>query len=388
MLKAVIFDMDGVLIDSEPLHAKAAVLTFQTLGVELPISVCYEYVGCTNSYFYGDLKRRYGINMELAKLLKLAACTKEHLVRTEGYPAIPHVCNLVRDLRRNKIPIAIASSSTLEEIRDNMTAIGIADDFDLFVSGTEVAHSKPFPDIFLKAAQKLGVEPEDTLIIEDSSFGVQAAKAAGAACVGFLNPNSGKQDLHLADIIVEGFEEIDTLFLTQVWERFRNYPLTLTKTERILLRELCMEDFDAHYKLLLHPQIEAALLTPVGSHSDEQEKLQAYIDTMYRFYGYGLWGIFERSGNRLIGRCGLQPFSMNGTIYTEIGYYIDPEVQKRGYAYEAASQTLRLAKERYDLSRIYARIRPENTASLALIHKLGFQREGMFEDHLLYYIDL
>ena len=336
MLKAIIFDMDGVLIDSEPLHAKAAVMALKRFGISISIDYCYRFIGTTTRHMYETVIETYHPQVSLDELIQADHECKDYLIRTEGYPAIPYICRLVRDIRAAGLLTAVASSSTMEEIKANTAAIGISDCFDRLISGTQVPNPKPAPDIFLKAAADLGVLPEETIIIEDSSFGIRAGKAAGAACVGFANQNSGKQDLSQADLIVEGFEEVDVSLLTQVWERFRGFPLT-------------------------------AAVTP--------------------FYGYGLWGVFLQEGGTLIGRCGLSPFRLNDSAAVELGYYISPQYQRQGFGYEAASRTLLLARERYGLTAVYARVSADNVASLHLIRRLGMQAAGTDGSKLLFRIE-
>jgi len=84
------------------------------------------------------------------------------------------------------------------------------------VSGSELAHSKPHPEIFVRSAQIAGSEPEECIVIEDSKNGVTAAKAAGMKCIGFLNPNSGVQELSKADVIVKSFEEVSADFIKKL----------------------------------------------------------------------------------------------------------------------------------------------------------------------------
>ncbi len=387
MLKAVIFDMDGVLIDSEPLHAKAAVMALARFQISISMEYCYRFIGTTTRHMYETTIEDYHLQASLEDLLAADKECKDYLIRTEGYPAIPHVCRLVREIHDTGLLTAVASSSTMEEIRTNTAAIGISDCFDLFVSGTQVPNPKPAPDIFLKAAADLGVLPEETVIIEDSSFGIRAGKTAGAACVGFANPNSGRQDLSMADLVVEGFEEVDVTLLTQVWERFRDLPLTVAVTPRIILRELCAEDAPDLFRLNSDPSIRAALTNPASSLSEERDILEAYIRNIYRFYGYGLWGVFRKEDAALIGRCGLSPFRLNDSAAVELGYYISPQYRRQGFGYEAASRTLNLAKEQFGLRNVYARTSEDNTASLHLLHRLGMHPAGQDGSLLLFQIE-
>lgn len=325
MLKAVIFNMDGVLTDSEPLHAEESV---------------------------------------------------------------PDVCRLVRELKASGYLTAAVSSSTPGEMKATAASLRLPDCFDRLLSDAEVPCPRPAPDVFFKAAVELGVDPFETLIIEDTRAGVQAARAAGAACIGFVNPNSGKQDLSGASMLVEGFEEVDTLFLTQVWERFAGRPLTILETERLLIREFSADDFEALYRLNQIPEISASLLHPISGERLEREKLQAYIDTVYPFYGYGCFGVFLKDSDRLVGCCGLEPVTSDGTARIELGYCIDPDYQKLGYGFECVSGLLRISAERFGVDEVYARIAPNNTPSKKLAQKLGLKECEKDGEMQLYKINL
>ena len=92
------------------------------------------------------------------------------------------------------------------------------------MSGEQVKNPKPAPDVFLETAKQMGLDPEECLILEDSANGCRAAKAAGIVCIAYFNPDSGKQDLSSADMVIEGYEEIDTAFLEKVYCHGRHLP--------------------------------------------------------------------------------------------------------------------------------------------------------------------
>ena len=131
-----------------------------------------------------------------------------HPVGNEKLEPVTGIPGLLAEIKDAGLKLGLASSSGRDFIEIVLTKLDILDYFDVIVSGEEVEKSKPDPDIFLKTAGNLGVNPEDCLVIEDSRHGVKAAILAGMKCIGFRNPNSGTHDLSLADAVVHSITDI------------------------------------------------------------------------------------------------------------------------------------------------------------------------------------
>jgi HAD superfamily hydrolase (TIGR01509 family) len=196
---AVIFDMDGVLVDSEPLYMAVERQSFARYGIELNEGEQSRFVGTSQQQMWREIKVMYGLEVAIADLIAehqrqvLRVLEQSHLV------AMPGVTWLIEELKKRGIPCALASSSPRQLVECVLTRIGLTDCFAHMICGDEVRLSKPEPEIFLVAAERLGVAPHRCLVIEDSHHGVTAAKAAGMQCIGLLNPNSGEQSLEGAD---------------------------------------------------------------------------------------------------------------------------------------------------------------------------------------------
>ncbi len=209
MVKGIIFDMDGVLVDSEPLHKEVEQQMLKELGVDLPHDEHVKFAG-VGLQFWNVIKKRYGYNRDVTAEWLHAEKSRRYFEALTTHPIIPikGVVEVVAELKKRNIPVAVASSSSSVLIQKVLKAIGINEDISIAVSGEDVPNNKPFPDIFLRTAELLHLDPSDCVVVEDSVNGVQAAKAAGMACIAFFNPNSGKQDLSQADHIVNSISAV------------------------------------------------------------------------------------------------------------------------------------------------------------------------------------
>lgn len=210
MLKCVIFDMDGVIIDSEPIHLQIAVDYCRELGLLLTDEEFNSFVGTSDREMFTILKKKYGLEESLETMVEtFSEHCREHVRLDRELEAISGVEELIHELQNKNILLAVASSSARKSIETVLNKFNLAQYFSLIVSGAELEQSKPAPDIFLRTAALLGVNPVECVVIEDSANGVRGAKAAGMKCIGYRNPNSGLQDLSPADMLIKSFNEIN-----------------------------------------------------------------------------------------------------------------------------------------------------------------------------------
>lgn len=371
VLKAVIFDMDGVIIDSEPMHARANVLALKKFNVDVPLSYCYEFIGSTTYYMCQKMIEDFHLDASPEALLLANNEMKEYLLNTEGHTVVPYIIDLIKDLHLHGIRMIIASSSPASAIEEVMQSMQIEQFFEGYISGMQIENPKPAPDIFLAAVKQLGLKKDECIIIEDSKNGVNAAFAADITCIGFVNPNSGNQDLSKAAILVEGFDEIDYKFINKVYQHDHMEPATILTTNRIILRELSVDDIDElcriYSELKTIQFLDTMLIDPIL----EKEKHIAYIKNMYQLYGFGLWGVFRKEDNRLIGRCGIEFKIIDGKEEYEIGYLIANEYQRQGYGSEAADAVIKYCFEELQIPSIVAIIDKKNLPSIQLANKLN-----------------
>ncbi len=206
-MKAVIFDMDGVLTDSEPLINAAAVAMFRERGLVVQPEDFLPFVGTGEDRYIGGVAEKYRFPLEIAPAKK-----RTYEIYLDLVPrllrAFPGAQNLVRTCQRAGLKIAVASSADLIKIVANLRQIGLPpESWDAIVSAEDATHKKPAPDLFLAAARKLGFAPTECVVIEDAINGIQAAKAAGMRCLAVAQTFPAEK-LGAADLVRSSLENV------------------------------------------------------------------------------------------------------------------------------------------------------------------------------------
>ncbi|MDR1558343.1 MAG: HAD family hydrolase [Clostridiales bacterium] len=205
----VIFDMDGVLIDSQPLHFEIDLEVLRTAGASPTRADVERRAGMANRDRWPEYKREFGLSLSVDKLIDLHVGILMKLFRESSLCPINGIPELLKLLKVTGIKTAVASSSSMALINLVMEKLRVTSYFDDLVTGEDVKNGKPAPDVFIKAAACLNVKPAQCVVIEDSANGVLAAKRAGMRCVAYANPTSGEQDLSPADMIIDSFGQIN-----------------------------------------------------------------------------------------------------------------------------------------------------------------------------------
>lgn len=210
MIQTVIFDMDGVIVDTEPVHHYAYHQHFTDLNIEVSPEMYATFTGYSTKNTYQKLKENFTIPFEVEELIdKKRAIFNDAFDKKEDLYLIEGVEDLIKDLYANGIQLVLASSSANVTIQRVFDRFGLHRYFTHIVSGEDFPQSKPDPAIFIQAAFLSGTPTENCIVIEDSTNGVKAANAAGIYCVGYNSVNSKLQDLSLADIVIQHFNELD-----------------------------------------------------------------------------------------------------------------------------------------------------------------------------------
>jgi len=209
-IKAIIFDMDGVIIDSEPLYYQIQKGFFKELGFSVSKQEYNTFIGAGMQLLWEKLHSKHNLPYTVEQLVAMnnvliykTFSNSDSLRATDGF------YSFLTYIKEMGIKTAVASSTSKKIINVILSRLGVIHEFDVIISSEEVLLGKPEPDIFLRAANKLNLKPTNCIVIEDSKNGVEAAGKAGMRCIGFSNVNSGNQDLSSANIIVESFTDID-----------------------------------------------------------------------------------------------------------------------------------------------------------------------------------
>ncbi|MDY7100276.1 MAG: hexitol phosphatase HxpB [Actinomycetota bacterium] len=217
-MKAVIFDMDGVLIDSEPLWQEAEIEVFGTIGVELDNEMCAQTTGLRIDEAVAHwFDRRPWPGPTVAEVAATVVDRVSALITERGRP-LPGLSPLLDLLAERGVPLAVASSSPIGLIETVITHLGHDDLFSVVHSATNEPLGKPHPGVYLTAASLLGVHPTECLAFEDSVNGVLAAKSARMRCVAVPAPTDRADPrFAIADAVVPSLDAIDTDLLDRLW---------------------------------------------------------------------------------------------------------------------------------------------------------------------------
>ena len=183
-IKAVLFDMDGLMVDTESLATEAFIHSAKKQGYDMTKEETLLVLGFTTKSIY-EFWENYFKNSDVSGKQLVDDHYKyiENILFTTGPRKMPYIEELLKYLKESNYKVAVASSSNMDHIINNMEKTGLKKYIDEFASGAEVENGKPAPDVFLLAAERLGVKPENCLVLEDSKAGVIAGSSAGAKVI-------------------------------------------------------------------------------------------------------------------------------------------------------------------------------------------------------------
>lgn len=200
--------MDGVIIDSEPIHQQMEFEMYNELGLHISAEEHQQYVGTSSIDMWNMIKERHGLDKTPEELLLYGRTMYWEALDQNRVPLVAGAKELMAELHANGFIVQVASSATRPTVDKVIEHFQLADYISFRIGGNEVKKSKPNPEIFINAGKQSGSDPKHCLVIEDSRNGIKAAKSAGMKCIGFENPGTGAQNLSIADLIVTDLKEI------------------------------------------------------------------------------------------------------------------------------------------------------------------------------------
>lgn len=217
MLRAVFFDLDGTLADTERQNAEAVARVCAAHGRPLSDEERHFVIGHGWHEIYHHLVTNGGVTLGYEELMHRAADERVKLVAAEGLDVLPGAVDAVRRFS-SRFQSAVVSGSSRAEIAAVLRALAVEGCFPWFVGAEDTARGKPFPDGYLLAATRFGVDPGDCLVLEDSTAGIRAARAAGMRVIGVRAGNFARQPQEEADAVVDTLAQVDEILVAKLFD--------------------------------------------------------------------------------------------------------------------------------------------------------------------------
>jgi beta-phosphoglucomutase len=207
MIRGVLFDMDGVLVDSEKFICKAAMMMFSESGLTVKPEDFEPFVGTGENRYIGGVAEKYGFPVNIEKVKARTYQIYQEIIRGNLKP-LPGAALFVEHCRDKGLRLAIATSADTIKMEANLREIGMpSSTFDGTVTGLDVENKKPAPDIYIMAAEKIGLKPDECLVVEDAVSGIKAAKSAGCKCLA-VTTSFDRSLLKEADWICDSLSDV------------------------------------------------------------------------------------------------------------------------------------------------------------------------------------
>jgi HAD superfamily hydrolase (TIGR01509 family) len=216
--RAVLFDLDGTLVDTERENVESVVLAARRWKVELDADIRAFIVGHSWNEIHARIRRECGLDVEMDVLIAAAVEEKRALFASKGYQALPGALALVRRLHP-RVGLAVVSGSSRVEVRETIAGIGLADCFDHLLGAEDYGQGKPHPEPYQTAMRLLGIESRAAIVIEDAEPGILSGKAAGARVIAVRRGNFMGYDQSAADTVVDTLEQVSDGMLDSLWAR-------------------------------------------------------------------------------------------------------------------------------------------------------------------------
>ncbi len=206
MLKAIIFDMDGILFDTEIMSSKAWFQIAKERGLGDITQLTNDCIGRNRTDISLQFKKKFGEDFDAEEFLTTGRKIMQDWIDKDGLPLMTGTKEILEYLKKNDYTVGVASSSSRKTIMNHMEKSGLGDYFQAIIGGDMVTLSKPKPDIYLKACEAIGMEPEQVIAVEDSPNGIRAAYAAGMKPV--MIPDLIKPDEEILSLLYRKYDSL------------------------------------------------------------------------------------------------------------------------------------------------------------------------------------
>ena len=207
--RALIFDMDGVLIDTEQLNDTHMVKFLKKLGIEIDSDYLQKFRGVHAKYAWDQISKEFNLSTPIDQLIsEVRKSYLDYLISLDNLEPVEGVREFLEKLKKQKIKLAVASSAYHKRIDMLLKTCALTNYFNVILSGDHVEHGKPDPEIYVETAKLLKEDPKDCIVFEDATNGIIAAKAAGMKVIGYRGADHNKQDLSGADKIINSFKNV------------------------------------------------------------------------------------------------------------------------------------------------------------------------------------
>lgn len=208
---------------------------------------------------------------------------------------------------------------------------------------------------------------KQSVLLTDCSKKAMEWKRRGGVCIGCVCSENSGGFFDGADLVIECLDDLDIDIIEETLLHGLGLPVTIAETQRLIIREIIRDDVDKLYRISQQPGMEYLMRDQNGENCFEPERMLSYIENVYRFYGYGLWSVWTKTGE-LIGCCGLSELHTG----LELQYMVASEYQRQGYGMEMCTAALNYAFDRTEWEEVWVRIHPDNQESSRLAQRLGF----------------
>jgi [ribosomal protein S5]-alanine N-acetyltransferase len=375
LIKAVIFDMDGLMLDTEPLYRKAWKQACSECGCELSDAIYTRLIGRSRKDAEQIMLEMFGSEFPLEKFRTSSRKSEAIALSGASVTKKPGLDDLLSFLESRHILRAIATSTERNIALPLLAVTGLVGRFDAVATGDEVASGKPSPDLYLLAAKRLGVDPTACLVLEDAESGIVAAHKAGmhVYIVPDLVPPLPAFE-RLAQATFNSLAEVTrNLEIASIDSRASGIDIKSLRTERLIAVPLSERDRQD----LLRMHRDQRVMATLGGVRSEDESNRWLIENLEHWsrYGFGIWIFRDANDGQFVGRCGLRYVEVGGGSELELAYAILSSNWGMGFATEMTKVILKMGLDHLQMESVVALIDSANTRSRRVADKLGFRFE-------------